>query len=623
MALFNKNSVGIDISDSSLEVVELKKSGQSVKVVNYNRSEIPSGVVVHGRIVKAKELEDLLENCLKTAKPQPIISRKIYTYLPEINVFIFNKIIPLSQKSSLKDLIEEMLAGQVPYSLEELVYTYKIRSEAGGKIDLIIIAVSKAVVVEWYDFFVSNEFDLENFDIKVLAEARAIFPAAIAEPVCIVYLGKTTTTAAFFDENGLAYSYLNCEAGENITLALVSSLGLAVEAAEHQKIAIGLKGVTVEEVKVSEIVKREMSFIVKDLQESLDFFFQKTGLKAAKIYLLGSTGSLPGLVEYVRENIKVQVDLAAASPLIKPQDLAKPSLFLGAIGAAMLGEGLDPLGADLTIVSSIKYKRVIKGSVLVQTLPGEDETEVAGGVSVLLSRPEKNGSWFAKHRKEAILVGVLVFTILLLMAALVYQSYSRAIRAEGFLARVGAFNHQQVIQVRLPLVVGSQLAAPNVIQGTIVTKAWNPSVTAELPTASQAMADFGLGSGLTVLQDWIKVSDANRELTADEISQIEAGQPPIGLAYPVTFSWLVMPFQEVTQLGLSLIKSRFIGNPFIYNGASYQSFEKTANPQVFAVNVNMDISFSNPVEIINIIQPDNFEEVISQAKLPLKVPVQP
>jgi len=67
----------------------------------------------------------------------------------------------------------------VPYGLEELVYTYKIRTKPERKIDLIIIAVSKAVVVEWYDFFVPINLTWKIFDIKVWRRLEPFLPRLI------------------------------------------------------------------------------------------------------------------------------------------------------------------------------------------------------------------------------------------------------------------------------------------------------------------------------------------------------------------------------------------------------------------------------------------------------------
>lgn len=624
MKIFDKKSVGVDISDRTIEVVEAQRKGSSIQILNYNRVEIPLGIIERGKILKEKELAEILSQAFKNAKPKPITDRQLSVFLPESQVFVIARTILSSSKADLAEKIEQVIEEQVPHSLEDLTYVHQVRSEAKGKTEVVIVASPTSVITQWRDFFSANKYQIDGgFDLEILADARAVIGAPPAEPICVVDLGKRTTSVSIFDKKGLAYSYSIAQAGDSITQAVASETGMTLDEAEAQKISFGMKGKSAAEKKVSSIIEEQVAAIIEDLQNTLTFFFQKSGVAVAKVFLLGGTSELPGLVEYAKDHLKASVEPAEASPSIILKGVSDGALYLGAIGTAMRGVNLDPLGVPLAIVPAAqKGKKMVKApSILV--LPGEEEAaepnapiSAAAMVSPMevteaASRSGKTG-WFKAHRKETMLIGILAAGILLLVAALFYQNYSRAKRAEDLLKSTTSFNFQKSVQVRLPLQVGN-VATANTARGSIITTFWDPAANPAFPTAEQAAAEKSLSSGLTVWQTPIRAKDQKRDLTSAEIAQLQEGQKIDGLQYPLTLEWLVISDQDVEVIALSLLKNLLIGNPFILNNFKIESLEPTNDPDKFILTDLLDVSLNKDADLSQTLQPDNFDQVITPA----------
>ena len=59
-----KRSIGIDIADRTIEVVELEKSGLRVKIKNLSRVSLSPGIVEKGQIKDEKLLSEAIHGAL-------------------------------------------------------------------------------------------------------------------------------------------------------------------------------------------------------------------------------------------------------------------------------------------------------------------------------------------------------------------------------------------------------------------------------------------------------------------------------------------------------------------------------------------------------------------------------
>ncbi len=59
---------GLDLSDLSIKLALLKKSGGKISLVSFNRQEIGDGIIESGVIKKEQELIDLIKKTVAEAK---------------------------------------------------------------------------------------------------------------------------------------------------------------------------------------------------------------------------------------------------------------------------------------------------------------------------------------------------------------------------------------------------------------------------------------------------------------------------------------------------------------------------------------------------------------------------
>ncbi|MFH1522565.1 MAG: pilus assembly protein PilM [Patescibacteria group bacterium] len=325
----NKSSIGLDISDRTIEVVKLVKINWKVKIESLNRAKLSPGIVERGRIKNKERLGEEVKKVLADVWHAPIKTREILFALPESQVYnhIFN-LKEVNEKEREELILKEAL-NNIPIEGDDLVYSYKVISKSKDITKILIVASSLQVILEWQQFFNENSLRVNGFDNEILANFRSIFLSKINYPICLVDIGSATTNITIFNDGNLHYSNIVFKAGDFFTREIEKKLKLTPNKAEDQKLIAGLnKG-----NKVSGILIKSIKPILDELQLSIDFWQKNYKQKIKKIVLVGGSARLKGLIDYLSSNLKIDTNIGTSIFRDKKADL----LYLGAIGIALRG----------------------------------------------------------------------------------------------------------------------------------------------------------------------------------------------------------------------------------------------------------------------------------------------
>ena len=87
--LFKKIPFGLDISDFSIEVLQLQKRFGKLYLGSYNRTELEEGIIEEGKILKAEKLQEKIKEVLRDAVPKRIDTSQLILSLPESKTFLY------------------------------------------------------------------------------------------------------------------------------------------------------------------------------------------------------------------------------------------------------------------------------------------------------------------------------------------------------------------------------------------------------------------------------------------------------------------------------------------------------------------------------------------------------
>jgi len=298
--IFSKKSVGLDIADHTIEAVELIKKGAKVEISSLGRVLLEPGIIERGRIKDEKKLLEAVKRSLANAKPKPIVKKEIIFGLPESQVYTHIFELKPHNKKERQALILEQAYKNIPLKKEDLLFSYKVLKETKENIEILLVATSREVVLEWQQFFQKLGLEVEVFDIESLATFRGLFSKPSKEPVCVVDIGAASTNIAIFDRKGLRYSRSINIAGNVFTQEIAKAMKIDSEKAEKQKIKIGL---TNKNNQIFPILIKALEPLSREIKTLLNYLQEKTGEKVKEIILVGGSSKLKGINDYFKTDI--------------------------------------------------------------------------------------------------------------------------------------------------------------------------------------------------------------------------------------------------------------------------------------------------------------------------------
>ena len=353
---FGKKSLGIDISDYSIEIVSLGGSFDSPKLETLARDVLQEGICEKGEIKRSEDLKGKIQKLLENPDFGKIGTNKIVFSLPEEQVFIRNFFLP--EEISPKEA-EEYAAFQAkesfPFPAEAIYFDSRIKER-----EVFLAASPKKIIQEYFKVFQELRLRPVAFEPSPLSLARAL-SAGDNSSCLIADIGDFITSFCVFEKKALKMSFSFPLAGRALTKAISEKLALPGETAERFKEKAGLNP-KLKQGKIFLVLQKELQEIIKETKRISDYFFNKTGKSVEKIILAGGSAALPGIVDYLAQNLetkvevgdpwqKINIDILKKKEYLKEAMKVNPLLYSSAIGAALRGLEKNPRGAGVNLLT--------------------------------------------------------------------------------------------------------------------------------------------------------------------------------------------------------------------------------------------------------------------------------
>ena len=354
----HKTSVGLDIADHTIEIIELAEENGNINVLNLGNFALSPNIVKNGIIENKEKLAEAIKKIFSSTKPAPITTKKIIFALPESQVYIHSFYLGVHDKKDRDELILQEIKSNVPIKANDLSFSYKIILESSEKTEIIAIVASQKVVKEWINFFKSIKIEVEVLDIETLAVLRGLFPNKIEKIFCVLDIGSRTSHIAIFGSLGLYYSFSSYVAGDSITKALSTSLDLKISEAESLKLKEGLLS---NDKKIVEIIKNELNKLVKTLKESFDYVKVEKQKEVEEIVVIGGTSKLKGLLEFLKKELSQPISIGS----VKIYDKRIPIIYVEVYGLGLRGLDKKWEKSDLAFSLDIKKEKTRKNEIVI------------------------------------------------------------------------------------------------------------------------------------------------------------------------------------------------------------------------------------------------------------------
>lgn len=309
--------IGLDISSSSVKMVELASDGKSgYRVERYTIEVLPRDAVADGNIVN---LEAAAESVRRAWKKLATSTRSVAIALPASHVITKKIIVASGQREEDLEVLVESEANQyIPFALEEVNLDFQVigpASSSPDEIEVLIAASRKEKVEDRVAVAESAGLKPVVMDVESYAVLSAFeliekqFPEGGKDQIiALVDVGANVMSLTVLRNDQQLYAREQAFGGNQLTQDIARLFGMTFEEAEAEKRRNNLP-----DNYEAELLQPFVESMALEISRALQFFFTSTQFsKVDHIVLAGGCAVLPGADEVVAS--RTQINTVIANP---------------------------------------------------------------------------------------------------------------------------------------------------------------------------------------------------------------------------------------------------------------------------------------------------------------------
>ena len=298
--------LGLDISSTTVKLLELSYSGDRYRVESYAVSSLPLDAVIEKNVNDV----DGVANAIRSVVAQS--RTKLKTVAAAVaGSSVITKMIDMPEGLSDDDMETQLTleADQyIPYPLDEVAIDFEVQGaspEREAQVEVLLAACRSETIDARVEAIESAEMAAKIVDVEAYAMERAFSliqnQLALDEDstVAVVDIGATMTTLSVLNNGQTIYTREQLFGGKQLTDEIMRRYGLPLEEAGLAKKQGGLP-----DDYEPEVLEPFKDAVVQQVARSLQFFFSSSQYNDVDhIILAGGVSSMEGLAELVQEKL--------------------------------------------------------------------------------------------------------------------------------------------------------------------------------------------------------------------------------------------------------------------------------------------------------------------------------
>lgn len=311
--------LGLDISSTSVKLLELSKSGNDYRVESYGVEPLPENAVVEKNISDVDGVGEAIQRLIERSK-----TKVKFAAVAVAGSAVITKTIEMNAELS-EDEMENQLQVEadqyIPYPLEEVALDFEVQGPSPRneeQVEVLIAACRrenvemreaalelgglKAKVVDIEAHCMQRTFEMIRNQFFEIDEDDEDDDKVIA----VVDIGATMTTLSVLTNTGAPYTREQLFGGKQLTEEIQRRYSLSVEEAGLAKKQGGLP-----DDYETEVLQPFKEAVVQQVTRSLQFFYSSSAYDDVDhIILAGGTSSIDGLSDMVAAKLGTPCTIA-------------------------------------------------------------------------------------------------------------------------------------------------------------------------------------------------------------------------------------------------------------------------------------------------------------------------
>ena len=348
MLLFSSKTapvIGIDISSTSVKVLELSMNGSGYRVEHHGVEPLPANCITEKVISDVDAVGETIRKVMKKSG-----SKAKKCALAVAGSAVITKVITMPSSLSDRDMeaqIQIEADQYIPYALEEVNLDFNVLGPSEGNPETVdvLLAASRS---ENVDMRVAAAADVAGLNpIVVDVEAYAIenvFPLladqvpnqGLDKTVGILDIGATMTSLNVMQNGSMIYTREQPFGGKQLTEEIMHQYGLTYEQAGQTKKEGGLP-----ENYVTDLLEPFKITAAQQANRFLQFFYSASQHSTVDhLVLAGGCASIPGLDDIIQNELGISVSIANPFGHISLGSKVNPQALGNDAPAMLIASGL-------------------------------------------------------------------------------------------------------------------------------------------------------------------------------------------------------------------------------------------------------------------------------------------
>lgn len=308
-----KPVLGLDISSTSVKLIELSRHGDRFRVETYAVRPLPPNAVVEKNINDPEAVAEVIKAMIKQSK-----TRLKHAAVAVAGSAVITKMIDMPAGLS-DDAMETQISMEadqyIPFPLEEVALDFEVQGESPrnpDQVEVLLAACRRENVDTRVTVLQLADLITEKVDVEAYSMERAFDLVAEqledqeGQVVAIIDIGATMTTLSVLVDGKTVYTREQLFGGKQLTEEIQRRYGLSMEEAGLAKKQGGLP-----DDYESEVLDPFKEAVVQQVTRSLQFFFSASQYNDVDyIILAGGVASMEGLTGLIEEKLGTQTVVA-------------------------------------------------------------------------------------------------------------------------------------------------------------------------------------------------------------------------------------------------------------------------------------------------------------------------
>ncbi len=315
----DKPLFGMDIGNGSLKVMQTQHSDQVAdnkqnaklknSLVGYGSCHFDPKAIDNGVVVNPELIAESAKQLFNTGLFGDITTSRVALTIPSYRTFTRSLLLPSSLTSKeMKEAISMEAEQYIPVPIDKLYVDFEpLHTTAEGK-EFLMVAVPKEIVDSYIDLTMVMGLEAVLIETTMSAACRLFSNDYQSDvPTLIIDFGSLSSDISIFDGKMLTMGTVQ-GGGEIFTKTIADKLKVTPQEAHIIKTRYGLN-VSKRQKEVRESLKPVLDQIIKEIRRLIRYYEERYGQNRpiSQIVTLGGGSNMPGLNEYLTDNLRLAV----------------------------------------------------------------------------------------------------------------------------------------------------------------------------------------------------------------------------------------------------------------------------------------------------------------------------